>query len=131
MAYTLGQAARAIGKSKPTVARAIAKGRISASRGDNGEWRIEPAELHRVFPPARNADHHMSHHVAVSVPPDETAALQRENELLREVVGDLRRRLDQAEAERREAQAKALALLEHITGNPTPRVSWWRRWWRG
>jgi excisionase family DNA binding protein len=120
--YTLGEAARATGKSKPTIARAIAKGRISATRGPDNQWQIEPVELHRVFPPAGTASHHM----VAPVPPHATAALERENALLREVVDDLRRRLDQAEAERREAQGKAVALLEHVA----PRASWWRRWWR-
>jgi hypothetical protein len=48
----LGQAARATGKAKPTIARAIQTGRISASRSDDGSWAIEPAELHRVYPSA-------------------------------------------------------------------------------
>lgn len=50
-ALTLGQAARAVGKEKPTVLRALQKGKISAQKDENGEWAIEPAELFRVFPP--------------------------------------------------------------------------------
>ena len=50
MAYTLGQAARATGKAKPTIAKAIQVGRISASRTADGAWAIDPAELHRVYP---------------------------------------------------------------------------------
>jgi hypothetical protein len=49
--YTLGTAAKACGVSKSTIHRAIRSGRISArSRDDNG-YEIDPAELHRVFPP--------------------------------------------------------------------------------
>jgi excisionase family DNA binding protein len=51
MSYTLGTAARATGVSKSTVYRAIKAGRISASRADSGDYAIDPAELHRVFPP--------------------------------------------------------------------------------
>lgn len=51
MSYTLGQAAKATGKNKTTIQRAIAKGRISASKDDAGAYAIDPAELHRVFPP--------------------------------------------------------------------------------
>src|SRR5438874_12610583 len=51
MSYTLGMAARATGLSKSTVYRAIKAGRISASRTDSGDYAIDPAELHRVFPP--------------------------------------------------------------------------------
>jgi len=50
MVYTLGQAAKETGKSKTTIKRAIDKGRLSAKKNDNGEWEIDPAELHRVYP---------------------------------------------------------------------------------
>jgi len=49
MRYTLGEAAKATGKSKTTVQRAIAKGKISANKNGNG-YSIDPSELHRVFP---------------------------------------------------------------------------------
>jgi hypothetical protein len=48
--YTLGEAARASGKSKPTIAKAIRTGRISAIRSDDGSYQIDEAELHRVYP---------------------------------------------------------------------------------
>ena len=51
MAYTLGQAARAANVSKTTIQRAIKSGRLSASRQLDGSYLIDPAELHRVFPP--------------------------------------------------------------------------------
>ena len=51
MSYTLGTAAKATGLSKPTIHHAIRSGRISATRLDDGSYRIDPAELHRVFPP--------------------------------------------------------------------------------
>ena len=50
MFYTLGEAAKATGKSKPAIAKSIEKGRISASKGEFGQWQIDPAELHRVYP---------------------------------------------------------------------------------
>src|SRR5437660_6166264 len=56
MSYTVGMAARATGLSKSTVYRAIEVGRISATRTDIGEWAIDPAELHGVFPPIETDD---------------------------------------------------------------------------
>ena len=50
--YTLSEAATAAGRNKSTVLRAIRKGRISAERREDGTYRIDAAELHRVFPPA-------------------------------------------------------------------------------
>ena len=49
MAYTLGQAAKACGKSKATLSKAIKQGKISAAKNDNGSFSIEAAELHRVY----------------------------------------------------------------------------------
>ena len=49
MSYTMGQAARATGKSKATILRAIRSGKISAEKSLNGVWRIEPAEVYRVI----------------------------------------------------------------------------------
>jgi hypothetical protein len=49
--YTLGTAASAVGIAKSTVLRAIKAGRLSAQRDANGQWAIDPAEFHRVFPP--------------------------------------------------------------------------------
>ena len=51
MAYTLGQAAKAVGMSKTSILRSIKAGRISAGRDEFGQWAIEPCELHRVYPP--------------------------------------------------------------------------------
>lgn len=51
MVYTLGEAAKATGKSKATISKAIKLGRISASKDDTGAFRIDPSELHRVYPP--------------------------------------------------------------------------------
>lgn len=50
MVYTLGQAAKAVGKSKATISKAIKSGRISASKSDKGVYSIDPSELHRVYP---------------------------------------------------------------------------------
>lgn len=51
MVYTLGTAAKATGKSKATISKAIKTGRISAIKDESGAFRIEPSELHRVYPP--------------------------------------------------------------------------------
>jgi hypothetical protein len=50
MAYTLGEAAKATGKSKATISKAIKSGRISAQKNEIGTFNIDPSELHRVYP---------------------------------------------------------------------------------
>jgi excisionase family DNA binding protein len=51
VAYTLGEAAKATGKSKATISKAIKSGRISALKDETGTFQIDPAELHRVYAP--------------------------------------------------------------------------------
>jgi hypothetical protein len=48
--YSMGEAARAVGRSKAAISRAIANGTISAEKQPNGSYKIDPAELHRVYP---------------------------------------------------------------------------------
>lgn len=147
MQYTAGQAAKAVGKNIATITRAIKVGKISASKGVDGAWRIDPAELHRVFPIAtqqlRNPEMQRN-----ATPPQETAA-SPENGLLQEVailrervraqelllsdradqIGDLRSRLDKEGEERRRLAAiltdqSATRLGENRQAD-TSRRSWW------
>ena len=121
MFYTLGQAAKATGKSKPTLSRALQSGRMSGQKQPNGSYLIDPAELHRVFPPVSS-----SGNATGDMKPSETqsnpSALQAQLETLREerererqqlqaTIDDLRRRLD-AESEARE---NAAAEIRHLT----------------
>lgn len=57
MAYTLGEAAKATGKSKATISKAIKSGRISAHKDETGTFHIDPSELHRVYPPTVSSEH--------------------------------------------------------------------------
>ena len=50
MGYTLSQAAKATGKDKSTISKAIKKGKISASRNEDRSYDIDPVELHRWYP---------------------------------------------------------------------------------
>ena len=52
--YTLGQAAKATGRNKATIFQAIKSGRISASKDELGRYRIDPAEVHRLYPVVSN-----------------------------------------------------------------------------
>ena len=111
MSYTVGQAAKATGKSKPTISRAIRTGIISATKNENGSYTIDPAELHRVFPPKRLSSDE-TRDILRSETPALQVTLQREIELLREmltskdaVIDDLRERLDREGEERRKLTA--------------------------
>jgi len=104
--FSASQAAKAVGKSIPTITRAIKSGKLSASPREGGGYIIETSELFRVWP-------------AVSFETDETLTklggesageirvLQREVELLREAMA-------RTEADRddwKEQAVKITALL--------------------
>ncbi|WP_108131022.1 recombinase [Gemmobacter caeni] len=56
MVYTLGEAAKATGKSKATISKAIKSGRVSARKDETGTFHIDPSELHRVYPPTASSE---------------------------------------------------------------------------
>lgn len=147
MQYTAGQAAKAVGKNIATITRAIKSGKISASKGTDGAWCIDPAELHRVFPIApqglRNlemqrdethrqesisdADNVLLHEVAIlreRVRAQEVLLSDRADQ-----ISDLRGRLDKEGDERRRLAA---ILTDQSAAKPgadrqadTPRRRWW------
>ena len=120
------EAAEQVGLTKQAIIKAIRKGTISAVKDESGEWRIEPAELFRVYQAVATVDDNQqaTGHV------DGAAGLQREIAfrdekigLLQEQIDDLRRRLDDSEAERRQTQERLTALL--TDQRPTTRRKWW------
>jgi FtsZ-binding cell division protein ZapB len=141
MGYSLAEAARASGKSKMTIQRAIKGGKISAFRNEDGSYDIDPAELHRVFPVVSGDDPdtgNMGHddtlsdinmlQLEIKVRDEKLASVQaereRERKILQDAVDDLRHRLDQAEEERRKTQAQLTGLLTDQRA-VTRRRKWW------
>jgi hypothetical protein len=126
MYLSLSQAAKETGKSKSVIANALKNGRISGRRTEQGGWEIDPAELFRVFSP-KNALGSSKEQCSTGEEPTQNALLEQEVRHLREqlererrfaaekeeTIDDLRRRLDQSEAERRETQVRLTALLTH------------------
>ena len=43
------------GRNKTAILRAIKAGKISVAKDENGEWQIDPAELHCIYPPLQSA----------------------------------------------------------------------------
>ena len=54
--HTIATAAAAVGRSKTAILRAINDGRIPVSRSQEGDVQIDPADLHRVYPPLRTGE---------------------------------------------------------------------------
>lgn len=113
MKYTLGTAAKATGKAKSTILRAVKSGVISATKAHDGSYEIEPSELYRVFQP-NGAQQVASNDTQ---PHEEQGATlrfrleileaerERERALLQETIADLRE-------DRDKWRQQATALLE-------------------
>lgn len=138
MKYSLSEAAKATGKNKTTIQRAIKNGKISASKGNSGSYEIDPSELHRVFPPAaaqHDAQHQQSNdtqrdkitpysnHLArvlelekeLAVAREKAIGLEAQKDQMSDTINDLRKRLDSSEG-------RVMALL---TDNRPKRSAWW------
>jgi predicted site-specific integrase-resolvase len=121
MNYTLGAAAKATGKSKTTIQRAVSKGLISASKEKNGRYSIDPSELHRVFPMVTHETVAQPSHVDTSRPQNETP-LQMKVEALEAMLEREREALTEMRSDRDAWKQQATALL----GAPErKRRSWW------
>ena len=140
--YSLGQAARAVGKAKSTLSRDVKSGKISAVRNPDGSVAIDPAELHRVYPPVERSNGSGNSRSNDSQPlelVEATGFERREIELLRTLVtekdaritdltadkDDLRRRLDTATQQ----LGEALQQVRLLTDQRAPAPVTTRRWW--
>ena len=50
MSYSVSEAATACGVYESSIRRSIKTGRLTGTKDALGHWRIEPAELHAVYP---------------------------------------------------------------------------------
>lgn len=130
---SLREAAQQARTSKSTILRAIQKGRLSATRTDDGGYSIQPAELFRVYPPKAKAvalDHCADQSVGQDAPANATppvasdalklAVMETELAALKEMVSELKQARDDWKA-----QAERLAITgpaKTEQGRP-----WWRR----
>ena len=89
MELSASQAAKKVGKSVPTITRAIKKGNLTAKPRDGGGWIIDTAELFRVWP-AVSGESDVTPPILGREAPSETSALEREVELLREMLEETR-----------------------------------------
>lgn len=119
MGITLREASEKVGVTRQTLMKAIKTGRVSAEKSDNGEWRIEPVELFRVWPPVNGVQQPLQPELTGG----DTPSLQVENRLLREQVAELR---EERNAWREQAQR--LALTDHRAApQPAPQRGFWSR----
>ena len=109
---TAGEAAKLVGKSVPTITRAIKSGKLSASPRKPKGWNIDRSELFRVFEPVK---HETNKDVSVleGNTPIKDNVLQVKVDVMEQrltdaqaTIEDLRSRLDAESTERRQLTAQ-------------------------
>lgn len=128
---SLREAAQQAGTSKSTILRAIQKGRLSASRTEDGGYSIDPAELFRVYPrkgdtvaPQRTEEQ--------SAGQDATPNATLRNVQLEAEISTLKALLEnerQRAEELREERDRWAAQAERLTLAPPVKEAARRRWW--
>lgn len=118
MYLSLGQAAKETGKSKSVISNAIKSGRLSAVKGEKGEWNIDPAELFRVYP-IQNAKNPKKEQNSTSENPLENRLLTQEIEHLKEQLKREREIVRSLEVDRDHWRQQATALLTDQRQRPT------------
>ena len=115
MKHTAGTAAKAVGRTKSTITKAIASGKLSAIKNDSGAWEIDVAELHRVYPPSPTATVEIERYDT----PVATGGNSKEIEGLERLLKAAEEQLVDVKADRDEWRKQANQLL--IANGTTPR----------
>lgn len=133
MKFTLGQAAKRLGLSKPTVSKHIRNGRLAGVKGADGVFQIDAAELarfeaeYRRVPPVQEADVDpvvtVAGDVALAVAEERAKQLQERLEETAARLAAAEARADAAQARADEAWSRVAGLLEAPKGQD----SWWKR----
>ena len=136
---TLGAAARHCGVSKGTISKAIASGKLSATRREDGSWAIDGAELARyVEINGRRSRETVKNRIETdfgeqltTVTELRVCAAQAEQRLadLKAVLGDMRRLRDDIAQQRDKWETAAQRLAQAApepAETPAAPVSWWR-----
>jgi hypothetical protein len=109
---TAGEAARLVGKSVPTITRAIKSGKLVAKPRKPKGWIIEPSELFRVFDAVTYETNSntatLEHEIAIkdSVLQVKLEVMEQRFSDAQATIEDLRTRLDTESAERRQLTAQ-------------------------
>ena len=118
MKHTAGTAAKAVGKTKSTITKAIASGKLSAIKNDNGAWEIDASELYRVYPPTPLETVKIEQNDTLK----ETDGNSREIEALERLLKAAEEQIDDLKADRNEWRKQANQLLLTNTSAPRKRI---------
>lgn len=120
------QAAKEVGKSIPTITRAIKKGKLSATKTEEGGYQIDPAELFRVWPAVKSyatpeRDNETGKMLGNATPKntDVTGGLEAEVKFLKQLLEDRDGTIADLKDQRDKWQEQAKTLLISNQNMPT------------
>jgi uncharacterized membrane protein len=115
---TLTEAAKWAGKGRPAILKAIQKGTLSARKDENQQWRIDPAELARVYKPGNGQDGSQDIVRSSQDIGEALAGKDRELALLREMLAAARQETADWKAQAAKWQEEAAAV--RLLASPAP-----------
>ena len=118
MKHTAGTAAKVVGKTKSTITKAIASGKLSAIKNDNGAWEIDASELYRVYPPTPLETVEIEQNDTLK----EMDGNSKEIEALERLLKAAEEQIDDLKADRDEWRKQANQLLLTNTSTPRKRI---------
>ena len=110
MYFTLSQAAKETGKSKGTISKYLSNGKLSYISKDEKGYKIDPAELFRVFPKDEE-ETDTNEQMRTLNKPQKNSTLNPEVELLHERIKDKDKIIDDLREERNDWKKQAQTLL--------------------
>lgn len=133
MSLSAKEAADMVGMTKAGIIKAIGKGKISGTKDEQGQWRIDPAELTRVYKPVDKGNDNQVKPVNDSLPFIDSG-LQVKIDAQDEQIKLLRERLAAAD-EQNEKLLKMLneqistvrQLTDQRAGQGTKKAGLWAR----
>ena len=123
---TLSEAAAWAGKGRPAILKALQKGTISGRKDEGGQWRIDPAELARVYKPGTTQDRSSMvprSTLDIAQETQETAGKDREIALLREMLAEVRNERDDVRQDRDRWREQAEAQTRLLTHQQQPALA--------
>jgi hypothetical protein len=128
--YNLVTAGVAVGLNRSSILKAIKTGKISATRDELGGWCIEPAELHRVYPPVASTTPDNQPIVTWGSWGNMGNTKNRDAEIaeLRARLTDARDEIEFLRRTHTELTAERTRLTALLIADQRPRRPWWRRW---
>ena len=115
---TLRQAVEQFDVSRPTLTKALKKGKISGAKDAKGTWSVDPSELSRVYKP-RYKEQETEHPKEHQANTPDFNYLQGKVDALEAQIEDIKEQRDKAEERASNSDARLYGLLQDMRPAPS------------